>query len=185
MALRPAIFLDRDGTLNVEKKYLHTIKEWEWISGAIDALARFQAAGFALVVITNQAGIARGMYTAKEVHILHEWVARELAAHDIIIDGFYFCPHHPDFRKMGEELCDCRKPKAGMLLQAALELGIDLARSWMIGDRLSDIEAGNAAGARGILVKTGYGTKEAASAPKDLLVAEDISAAYTVIYPKI
>ncbi len=104
-----AVFLDRDGTLNVDKGYVHRIEDWEWIPGAIDAIVLLKKAGFLVVVITNQAGIARGYYTDTEVSHLHTRINEELKEHGATIDGFYHCPHHPEFSAE----CECRKPMAG------------------------------------------------------------------------
>ncbi len=175
--MKPAIFLDRDGTLNVEKHYLHRIGEWEWTPHAIEALQRFHAAGYALVVVTNQSGIARGYYTAEDVGILHDWVSAQLAANGVPLMGMYYCPHEPGITPA----CTCRKPQPGMLLRAASEHGLDLARSWMIGDKAIDIEAGAAAGTKTLLVRTGYGRKEAATLPPATPVADHLLAAADVI----
>jgi len=153
---RPAVFLDRDGTINVEKNYLYRYEEWEWIAGAQDAIARLNKLGFLVVVVTNQAGIARGLYKERDVERLHQLIAVELKESGASIDAFYFCPHHPDFT----DACNCRKPSSGMILEAARNLHIDLSRSWMVGDKISDIEAGHAAGISTILVRTGYGENE-------------------------
>jgi len=150
----PAVFLDRDGTLNSERGYLHKVEEWEWLPGVPEALAMLARAGFMLVVVTNQSGIARGYYDEDSVNRLHEWVNEDLFMRaGVRFSAFYLCPHHPDYGTA----CDCRKPAPGMLLRAAAELGIDLARSWMIGDKPADIQAGAAAGCRSLLVLTGYG----------------------------
>jgi D-glycero-D-manno-heptose 1,7-bisphosphate phosphatase len=175
MEKRPAIFLDRDGTINIEKNYLHLAKDWEWIPGAIDALIRLKAAGYLLIVISNQAGIARGYYHESTLHELHRWVNEQLAPVHAAIDAFYFCPHHPDFQK---EDCDCRKPLPGLILRAAQEWNIDLPRSWMIGDKLSDVQAGFAAGCQNILVQTGYGAEISQDQlPQDTFIVEDIASA--------
>jgi D-glycero-D-manno-heptose 1,7-bisphosphate phosphatase len=175
MEKRPAIFLDRDGTLNIEKHYLHLARDWEWIPGAQEALIRLKSAGYLLVVISNQAGIARGYYRASDLLELHTWVNQQLAPLHAAIDAFYFCPHHPDFTE-GE--CDCRKPVPGLILRAAQEWNIDLSRSWMIGDKLSDVQAGFAAGCSNILVRTGYGAKVSPDElPKDTVIANDLAAA--------
>ena len=126
---RPAVFLDRDGTINVEKNYLYRYEEWEWIAGAQDAIARLNKLGFLVVVVTNQAGIARGLYQEQDVERLHQLIAAELKESGATIDAFYFCPHHPDFT----DACSCRKPSSGMILEAARNLHIDLSRSWMVG----------------------------------------------------
>lgn len=147
---RRAVFLDRDGTLNVNFGYVHRPKDWEWISGAVPALKALQDAGFALVIVTNQAGIARGYYPASAVEALHHWVQDELAAHGIGLSGIYYCPHHPDFGEIRQ--CGCRKPQSGMLLQAASELALDLSQSWIIGDQMSDAAAGLHAGTKAVVI---------------------------------
>lgn len=157
---RRAVFLDRDGTLNVEKDYLFRPEEFEFILGAPQAVRRLKAAGFLVVVVTNQSGVARGFYGEAEVERLHRHVQQLLVPFDTSIDAFYFCPHHPvDGIGRYRVDCDCRKGRPGMLLQAAREHRIDLSRSYMIGDKPADIEAGTAAGCTPILVRTGYGAK--------------------------
>lgn len=171
---RRAVFMDRDGTLNVEKQYLFRVEDWEWIPGCIKALRLLTELGYDLVVVTNQAGIARGYYTAADVDNLHRFVADDLASHGLVVAAFYHCPHHPDFGDVRQ--CDCRKPGAGMLFAAAADLGIDLSRSWMVGDKLIDVEAGRKAGTRSILVRTGYGGGEEGRAG-DTVVVDDVLAA--------
>lgn len=149
-----AVFFDRDGTLNVEKNYLHRPEEWEWVPGVLEGLRIARAAGFRLVVVTNQSGIGRGYYTEADVRALHTWVQKELRSKNLSIDGYYFCPH-------GEkEGCACRKPRPGMILQACRDLGIDPQKSYLVGDRTTDLEAARAAGVRPIFVLTGYGMNE-------------------------
>src|SRR3712207_4894921 len=150
---REAVFLDRDGTINVEVNYLYRPDDFAFVPGAPEAIGRLNRAGFPVVVVTNQAGIARGFYTAEDVVALHDHLQRRLAPFGARVDAFYFCPHHPDFT--GE--CACRKPAPGMLLQAARELGLDLGQSWLVGDSAGDIGAAAAAGCHAILVRTGYG----------------------------
>ncbi len=174
MGKRPAIFLDRDGTLNVEKHYLHQPKDWEWIPGAVEALARLKAAGYLLIVISNQAGIARGYYKSQDVDQLHGWVNQVLAKARAAIDAFYYCPHHPDLSGP----CFCRKPSPGMIFRAADEWNIDLAKSWMIGDKLLDIQAGFAAGCQNILVLTGYGAEvDRKGLPRSVVVEKSLGEA--------
>lgn len=156
-SLRPAVFLDRDGTLNVEKHYLHRVEDWEWIPGCVAAIRGLNQAGVPVFVVTNQAGIARGLYTEHDLARLHDFVQADLATAGARIDGFYHCPHHPEFASRID--CECRKPRPGMLTRAAGDHRIDLARSWMIGDRETDLEAARACGANPILVETGYGTR--------------------------
>lgn len=159
---RPAVFLDRDGTINVEKSYLYRAEEFEFIPGAPEAIRLLKEAGFLVVVVTNQSGIARGYYDEAAVHRLHRFVDGELARVGAAIDAYYLCPHHPQH---GSGECSCRKPLPGMLLQAAADHRIDLAGSYLVGDKSSDLEAGLAAGCRAILVGTGYGAESAGQVP--------------------
>ena len=154
---QPAIFLDRDGTLNVEKHHLFRVEDWQWEQKAKWALSQFQRAGFLLIVVSNQSGIARGFYKAADVQKLHAWVQQDLAAENIKIDAYYYCPHHPELSGP----CQCRKPGTQMLEQAAVDLNVDIGRSWIIGDKLSDLQAGIGCGLKGALVRTGYGRGEA------------------------
>ena len=150
-----AVFLDRDGTLNLDSGYVHRIEDWIWIVGAIEALQLLKRAGYLIIIVTNQAGIARGLYNEDNLRSLHDWVQADLRPYDLKVDAFYHCPHHPDFGAHRD--CSCRKPKPGMLLAAAQDLGIDLRASWMVGDKASDIEAGLAAGVRTVHVMSGSG----------------------------
>ncbi|MDR2124945.1 MAG: D-glycero-beta-D-manno-heptose 1,7-bisphosphate 7-phosphatase [Desulfovibrio sp.] len=168
-----AVFLDRDGTLNRETGYLHDREDWCWLPGVPQALARLCGRGYRLVVVSNQSGLARGLYGREAVDAVHRWVNKDLARFDAVIEAFYYCPHHPEFS--GE--CSCRKPKPGLLLQAAEELGLDCRESWMTGDKISDILAGRAAGCRSILLRTGYGREAEAEAPEGLPVVDDLPAA--------
>jgi len=174
--LTRAVFVDRDGTINEESNYLFRKEDCRFIPGALEAIAQLNKAGFLVVVITNQSGIARGFYSEADLDLLHQYMASEIAAAGGMIDGWYFCPHHPDYPAEGSE-CNCRKPLPGMIQRAALELGIDPASSWMIGDKLADVHAGVAAGCQTILVKTGYGAIEALSAPTGQIMLDDLSAA--------
>ncbi len=159
--LRPAIFLDRDGTINVEKEYLHRVEDFAFIPGAPEAIRRLKEAGFLIVVVTNQSGVARGYFPVSAVEKLHRHLQDELAQYGTAVDAFYLCPHHPR-EGVGEYRidCACRKGHPGMLLQAAADLAIDLKNSWMVGDKAADIEAGERAGCTPLLVLTGYGGKE-------------------------
>ena len=157
-SLRRAVFLDRDGTLNVEKDYLYKIEDFEFLPGVFQALKRLREAGFALVVVTNQSGVARGYYTLEQVDILHRHMYQVLSSEGIFLDGIYCCPHHPDVGRPPFDIdCNCRKGKPGMLLQAARDLNLDLGQSYMIGDKRVDLKAGERAGCRSLLVLTGYG----------------------------
>lgn len=183
--MRPAVFLDRDGTLNVEKGYIHRYGDWEWIPGAIEAIRLLNDGGYLAIVITNQAGVARGMYTEAHIATLHEEVARDAAKQGARIDAFYYCPHHPQFGAVRD--CVCHKPEPGMILQAQREERIELTGSFMIGDKMSDIEAGRAAGVRSLLVESGYGAEERAAAGAEVLVFPDVLAAvrYLLSAPKV
>lgn len=121
-------------------------------------MARLNRAGWAVVVVTNQSGVARGRFTEADVAAVHAHLAELLAGYGARIDAFHYCPHHPEADRVEyRRPCECRKPRPGLLLQAAAGLGLDLAASWMIGDRVSDLEAGAAAGCRTVLVRSGYG----------------------------
>lgn len=153
----PAIFLDRDGTLNVDHGYVHEIDNFQFIDGTIEALQELKKMGFALVVVTNQSGIARGMFTEDQFMKLTEWMDWSLADRDVDLDGIYFCPHHPEGSvEAYRQQCDCRKPQPGMLLSAQEELDIDMASSYIVGDKVEDMLAGQAAGVgTKVLVRTG------------------------------
>lgn len=174
---RPAVFLDRDGTLNVEKNYLHRFDEWEWIDGAVDAIKMLNENGFLTIVVSNQAGIARGKYSEKDVELLHSLVAMDMNKKGGVIDDFYYCPHHPDFNSIQE--CWTRKPNPGMLSLAIEKWGIDFDRSWMIGDKLIDMQAGTAAGVDTILVLTGYGSRDVKYAEDEQNIATNLLHAVT------
>jgi len=180
MKLRAAVFLDRDGTINEESGYLYRQEDCRFIPGALEAVSRLNGAGFLVVVVTNQSGIARGYYTEDDLNRLHLYMENEIRAAGGRVDGWFYCPHHPD-HPADSGTCDCRKPLPGMIHVAAVELGIDLAASWLIGDKLADIEAGAAAGCRSILVRTGYGEAEAAFAPAGLPILADLSTAAAYI----
>jgi len=169
---KPAVFLDRDGTINIDKGYVHSIDQWEWIPGAIDAIVALKKAGFLVIVITNQAGIARGYYDENDMANLHKTINMELKKQNAGIDRFYHCPHHPEFGNVRE--CGCRKPMPGMLKQAYQDFDIDIAHSWLVGDKVSDIQAGKAAGINSMLVLTGYGNKDRALLTKDVVCLNDI-----------
>lgn len=145
--LRPALFLDRDGVINDDVGYLHRIEQFHFLPGVLDACKQMYKAGYALVVVTNQSGIARGYYTEAHFQQVTQWMVQQFALADAPLAGVYFCPHHPEFAVAGPAVpCLCRKPEPGMLLQAAAELGLDLAASIMVGDKEDDVRAGRAAG---------------------------------------
>jgi len=180
---RAAVFLDRDGTINIEKQYLHRYEDWEWIAGAIGAIKKLNDAGILVIVITNQAGIARGMYNKTDVELLHERVSKELQTHGAHIDAYYYCPHHPDFgNKMA---CSCRKPAPGLLFKAQKQWDIDLNRSAIFGDKASDIEAGQAAGVETFLVSTGYGQLQRNLLTSEVSYVDNILMASQVFLDKL
>jgi len=176
-ALRPAAFVDRDGTLMVEKEYLADPAEVALLDGAVEALARLRRAGFAIVIVTNQSGIARGLYTEDDYHRVAARLQSVLEEAGVPPDGTYYCPHHPDHTGP----CDCRKPGAGMYERAARELGLDLTASWYVGDKVTDVLPARALGGRGILVRTGYGAQEEAQVPAGVAVVDDLRAAAAVV----
>jgi len=153
-----AVFLDRDGTINEDVGYMDSLEKLRMIPEAFDAIRLINQSGMKAVVISNQSGVARGYFDEVFVETVHARIQALLKEHGARIDRFYYCPHHPTQGPgVYRRACACRKPEAGLLLQAAQEMGIDLARSYMVGDMPKDIEAAEKAGAKGILVRTGYG----------------------------
>jgi D,D-heptose 1,7-bisphosphate phosphatase len=153
-----AVFLDRDGTINEEVGYLDSLDKFKIIPCAYEAIRLINESGMKVVVISNQAGVARGLFTEDFVKITHEHLLAALRQKKAHIDNFYYCPHHPtEGIKLYRQNCNCRKPAPGMLLQAAQDLNIDLTKSYLVGDRFNDMEAGKKIGVRGVLVKTGFG----------------------------
>lgn len=168
----PAIFLDRDGTLNVDHGYVHEIDRFEFIDGAIDAMRELKEMGFALVLVTNQSGIARGIFTEAQFEQLTEWMDWSLADRGVDLDGIYYCPHHPEGQvEAFRQTCDCRKPQPGMLISARDFLHIDMAASYMVGDKLEDMLAAKAAdvGTK-VLVRTGKPVTAEAESEADWVI---------------
>jgi D-glycero-D-manno-heptose 1,7-bisphosphate phosphatase len=174
---RPAVFIDRDGTLLEECDYLADPERVRFLPGSLDALRRLRAAGFALVLVTNQSGIARGLYSERDYHAVQARVDALLARAGTPLDGTYYCPHHPDFTGP----CDCRKPGTGMYRSAKRDLGIALGRSWFVGDKITDVLPAVALGGRGVLVRTGYGRQEERRKPPQAAVVDDLAAAADLI----
>lgn len=155
------LFLDRDGTINREVDFLRSPEELELIPGSAEAIYEANRSGWRVVVITNQSGIARGLLTEHDLDSVHDALRQRLAEKNASLDRIYYCPHHPDFGEPPYRTsCDCRKPATGMLARAANELDIDLSRSFVIGDRMIDVQTGNNGGVTSILVLTGYGKDE-------------------------
>ena len=169
-SLRPALFLDRDGTVNVEVHYLSQPEQLELLPTVAKTISAVNALGIAVVIVTNQAGIARGYFPEHRLLAIHERLQRMLSEQNARIDRIYFCPHHPTAGQGPyKAVCECRKPLSGMLRQAAMELGIDLNRSLMVGDRESDLQAGAGAGCQTALVTTGYGLETSVALDRNSL----------------
>lgn len=177
-----AIFLDRDGTINIDHGYIYRIEDFKFVPGALEALKILAARQIPLYIVTNQAGIARGLYTESDVLTLHRWMLDVLQAEGVTIREVLYCPHHaqgivPAFT----QLCDCRKPAPGMIERVLRREGYDPARTFMIGDKPSDVGAGRAAGTRTVLLSSGDGmlmeTPDAAD-----FTAPDLRAAVRLVF---
>jgi D-glycero-D-manno-heptose 1,7-bisphosphate phosphatase len=161
VASRPAVFIDRDGTLTEEVGYVNHPSRLRLLPRAAEAIRRLNAAGVPAVVVTNQAGIARGYFSEDVFDAVNDSLRAQLGRAGARLDGLYACLHHPSEGAVPYRAqCECRKPKPGLLLRAAADLGLDLTRSTMIGDKASDLVPGRAVGAAGVLVLTGYGLGE-------------------------
>lgn len=173
--MKRAVFLDRDGVINIDHGYVHKVDDFEYVEGVFEACAELKKMGYLLAVVTNQSGIARGMYSEEQFHSLTEWMDWNFADKGVELDGIYYCPHHAEKGTGDYKIdCDCRKPKPGMMLSAAQFLKIDLGQSAMVGDKRDDMLAAQAAGIpHRILVRTG---KE---------VTEDAIKAATVVVDSI
>lgn len=157
---RPAVFLDRDGTVNEEVAYLRNPDQLVLLPGAAEAIETLRQAGLPVVIITNQSGVARGLISAENLPRIRMRLYELLAGAGTAVDGYYVCPHHP------EQHCACRKPAPGLVLQAARELGLVPERSWVVGDKACDVQLGHAVGAVPLLVLTGYGRVQLAAWPE-------------------
>jgi D-glycero-D-manno-heptose 1,7-bisphosphate phosphatase len=178
---RRAVFLDRDGTLILERDYLADPAGVAFVPGAVEALRRLRDAGFVLVVVTNQSGIARGLYTEQDYRAVAGRIDALLAQSGVPLDATYHCPHHPDFTGP----CDCRKPGTEMHGAAERDLEVNLARSYYVGDRVKDVAPALKLGGKGILVRTGYGREEEAAAPDGVAVVDDLAAAADLILAEL
>jgi D-glycero-D-manno-heptose 1,7-bisphosphate phosphatase len=178
---RRAVFLDRDGTLIEEAGYPDRLDRLVFFPFSVDAVRTLNAAGLAVVVVTNQSGIARGIVPEPFVGEAHRFIADRMRAGGARIDAFYYCRHHPDAIDPAlRGPCDCRKPEPGLLRRAAADLGLDLARSFVVGDRWKDLAAGQPDGVRGVLVRTGVGRDEATrrgAAVPGAVIVDDLAAA--------
>jgi D-glycero-D-manno-heptose 1,7-bisphosphate phosphatase len=184
---RPALFVDRDGTLSHEVGYVNHVSRFRLYPWAVEAIRLANRGGFLAVVVTNQAGVARGYFPEAVIHEVHGELRAAMERGGARLDGIYFCPHHPTagappYRRD----CDCRKPKPGLVRRAQADMDIDLSRSFVVGDRGGDLELAWSVGARGVLVKSGYGLGEltyhapAWPRPPDI-VAEDLLEAVRLI----
>ena len=157
----PAVFMDRDGTINDEVGYVNHITRFRLLPRSVKAIRLINQSSYKAVIVTNQAGVARGYFPEELVKEIHENLERTLSKEDAHLDGIYYCPHHPVYG-MGryKKDCECRKPKIGMIQKAAKDLNVDLSNSYMVGDRGADIQMAKEFGGKGILVLTGYGKGE-------------------------
>jgi heptosyltransferase-2 len=185
--LEPAVFIDRDGTLIEDKHYLADPGKIKFLSGSIDGVVRLKQAGYKIVIVSNQSGVARGFFPLETVDLVHNHLAEQMKKAGCEPDDIRFCPHHPDGDEpnfTGE--CDCRKPRGGMLEAAAVNLGVDIKRSFIIGDKFSDIQCGKVIGGQSILVRTGKGSKTGKELPLDpylqpYYISNDLAAAVDYI----
>jgi len=177
--MKPAVFLDRDGTINVDVGYLCHPDQITLLSNAVEGLRLLHDHGLALVIITNQAGVARGLIPPERLSVIQRAFLRLMRSHAIPVAGYYCCPHHPEgivaeYRRV----CECRKPAPGLVLQAARELELDLERSYVIGDKASDVQLAHNTHTTGILVLTGEGRQHLESYPPDFkpphMVCDDL-----------
>jgi D-glycero-D-manno-heptose 1,7-bisphosphate phosphatase len=180
--MKPAVFLDRDGTMVHDPGYLGRLDALQWFPYTIDAVRLLNRAGFLVIVATNQGGVGLGLYPESFVTEVHEFMAAAIAAAGAQVDGWFYCPHHP--RATIDALrvaCDCRKPLAGMVRQAQARHAIDLSRSFVVGDKMTDVGLAASVGARGILVRTGHGegeiAREGGTVPGAAFVANDLMGA--------
>ena len=175
------MFIDRDGTLIEETGYLNDLSRLQFFPYSVDAVRQLKRAGFLVIIVTNQAGVARGIVPPQFLELAHGHISSVMAAGGAAIDRYYHCPHHPDGIVPDlARACECRKPAPGLWLRAAEELSIDLSKSYTVGDRWLDVKAGRAAGTRTVMVRTGYGRGEEPAPPDGLFadaIVSDLAAA--------
>jgi D-glycero-D-manno-heptose 1,7-bisphosphate phosphatase len=181
IGLRPAVFVDRDGTIISERSYLADPEGVGLVPGALAALADLRRAGFALVMVTNQSGIALGLYTERDYQAVAARLTEVLEEGGVHFDRTEYCIHHPEVTGP----CGCRKPATGMHLRAAADLGVDVRKSYYVGDKVTDVLPALELGGQGILVRTGYGKDQEASAPEGTWVADDLRGAADLILADI
>lgn len=168
--MKPAVFLDRDGVLTKEKSYVRTVEELEIFSYAFECVQQIKNKGYYTIVVTNQSGIARGLFTEADLYKLHLYLKQETG-----VDAIYYCPHHPEGKiRPYRKICHCRKPATGMIEQACKDYRIDMDRSFLVGDRAGDIIAGQGAGLKTILLESGYGLKRLESNVKPDYIFKDL-----------
>ena len=187
--LRPAVFLDRDGTINEDVGYLTDLSRLRIYPFAPDAIRLLKRAGYAIVVVTNQGGVGRGLMTTDFVEETHRQMAARLEAAGAGVDGWYYCPHHPEavVPSLGEP-CECRKPGIRMPSCAAADHGLDLSQSWVVGDHWRDVQMGHACGARSVLLRTGHGLDQERARPAGQRVeaiCDNLMAAVGVILAEV
>ena len=178
--MRPAVFLDRDGTINEDVGYLDRLERLTLFPWSIDAVRLLNSAGFCVVVVTNQGGVATGFISERFVYAVHDVLTERFRRGGARIERFYHCPHDPHASiEQYRRDCICRKPRPGLVLQAVDDLGLDPTRSFVVGDKWSDVAVADSIGATGILVKTGYGASQAerSKRPRDVIVTADLMAA--------
>ncbi|MDA8165175.1 MAG: HAD family hydrolase [Desulfobacteraceae bacterium] len=178
--MKPAVFLDRDGTINEQMGYINHLSRFRLLPGAAAGIRLLNEKGLPVVVVTNQSGLARGYFPPELLAEVHAQMHRELAAAGAHVDAVYVCPHHPEAKRPEyRQSCDCRKPRPGLFRQAASDLGLDLGCSYLVGDRWTDLKAAANCGITGILVLTGYGRGDLAyigpgEETQPAFVAEDL-----------
>ena len=177
---KKVIFLDRDGTINVDHGYVNEESQWEWTDGAIDACKKLQDAGYALGIVTNQSGLAQGLYTEEAMHKLHNYMLEEFEKHGVYIDAVAYCPH--DRNQLN---CDCRKPNIGMAKQIEAKIGdIDYANSWIVGDKEADLLFGKTAGTHTAIIRSRYWEEGKLSVKPDIIVDSLKQAADKIVVDK-
>lgn len=167
---KPAVFLDRDGVLTREKSYVCTVADLEIFPYAFACIQQMKSKGYYTIIVTNQSGVARGLFTETDLNEMHLYLKQKTG-----VDAIYYCPHHPEGKiQKYRKACHCRKPKTGMIEQACRDYGIDMGRSYMVGDRAGDIIAGQSAGLKTILLESGYGTERLETDVKPDYILEDL-----------